>query len=142
MAIEQNNTAERIKGIVPKYMHDYEGFNGRKDYASDTAGGYYAARLSILKKLDALKKKASVLALRFVTNEYWAPLGVWVVREAVGKALDSRGIRFASKELMLEYAASLSFRKYNVDLKRLLANSFLLNNILKQRTLKDFEMNN
>ncbi|MDI3473852.1 MAG: repair protein NreA [Candidatus Woesearchaeota archaeon] len=141
MAIEQDNADKRFKGIVPKYMHDYEGFKGRKDYAYDTAGGYYAARLSILKKLDSIKKRASVLALRFVTKEYWAPLGVWVVREAVGKALDSRGVKFASKELMLEYAASLSFRKYNVDLKRLLANSFILNNILKQRTLKDFEMN-
>ncbi len=124
--------------VVPRYVRDYEGFRGRKDYAEDTAGGYYAARLSILQKLDEIKRTASVLALRFVTKEYWAPLGVWVVREAVKKALEGRGIGFDSQELMLEYSGSLATRKFGVDVKKLLSNSFILNDALKQKTLDGF----
>jgi hypothetical protein len=119
-------------------MRDYEGFRGRRDYAEDTAGGYYAARLSILQKLDEIKRTASVLALRFVTKEYWAPLGVWVVREAVKKALEGRGIGFETRDLMLEYGGSLAARKFGVDVKRLLSNSFILNDVLKQKTLDSF----
>src|SRR3989344_223999 len=37
------NPSDTIKAST-----DYEGFGGRKDYASNTAGGYYAARLPIL----------------------------------------------------------------------------------------------
>jgi len=76
--------------------------------------------------------------LRFVTKEYWAPLGVWVVREAVKKALEGRGIGFDSQELMLEYSGSLATRKFGVDVKKLLSNSFILNDALKQKTLDGF----
>ncbi len=123
---------------VPRHMRDYEGFRGRRDYAEDTAGGYYAARLSVLQKLDEIKRTASVLALRFVTKEYWAPLGVWVVREAVKKALEGRGIGFETRDLMLEYSGSLAARKFGVDVKRLLSDSFILNDVLKQKTLDSF----
>ncbi|MFH1649788.1 MAG: hypothetical protein ABIA93_04525 [Candidatus Woesearchaeota archaeon] len=66
---------------------DYESFEGRKDYVHETAGGYYAARLSILEELSRKKRQAGVLALRIVNDEYFIPLGVWVVREAVRNAM-------------------------------------------------------
>ncbi|MBS3173075.1 hypothetical protein J4399_01825 [Candidatus Woesearchaeota archaeon] len=69
-----------------EFTTDYEGYYGRKSYAINTVGGYYAARFSILQKLTSIKRQATVLALRFITDEYWAPLGVWVVREASKKA--------------------------------------------------------
>ena len=46
------------------YSTDYEPFGGRKYYADNTAGGYYAARLPIVEKLKSMRKQASVLALR------------------------------------------------------------------------------
>jgi len=39
------------------FVSDHEGFSGRKNYAENTAGGYYAARLPILEKLNSLKNR-------------------------------------------------------------------------------------
>ena len=39
---------------------DYELFRGRKNYASNSAGGYYAARLGVLEYLATIKKQAEV----------------------------------------------------------------------------------
>jgi hypothetical protein len=88
--------------------HDFEGYYGRKQYAQETAGGYYATRFSILQHLKAIKRQASVLALRFVTDEYWAPLGVWIVRESVKKAMNAKPIYFSTKEDMMKYASELA----------------------------------
>ena len=73
-----------------KASTDIEGYSGRKNYAFDTAGGYYASRFAILEYLNSIKRQASVIALRVETPSYWAALGVWVVRESVKKALRKR----------------------------------------------------
>lgn len=120
------------------YMADFEPYGGRKEYAEDTGGGYYAARLPILEKLDKLKRQASVLALRFITQEYAVPLGVWVVREAARKAMQSKPINFASKELMLKYAELLVKKKFGHDLNNTLKNSILLKNLKNQKKISQF----
>lgn len=73
-----------------KASTDVEDFYGRKTYASNTAGGYYAARLPILEYLEKEKKQASVIAIRIELPSYWASLGVWVCREAMKKTLDRK----------------------------------------------------
>jgi hypothetical protein len=65
---------------------DSEGLRDRKEYSS-LAGGYYAARLAVLEHLALHGRQASALAVREVSKDYWAPLGVWVVRDAARKAL-------------------------------------------------------
>ncbi len=67
---------------------DYELFQGRKEYVKNTAGAYYAIRLAVLEKLREMKSQFSVLCVREITPEYFAPLGVWVVREGARKALN------------------------------------------------------
>lgn len=67
---------------------DGEGLDGKKGY-SPLAGGYYAARLPVLEYLTEIKRQASVFVLREITPDYWAPLGVWVVREGMRKTLQS-----------------------------------------------------
>ena len=121
-----------------EYMTDYEPYQGRKEYAENTAGGYYASRVAILEKLNKLKKQSSVFCLRFITGEYAVPLGVWVCRESVRKALSNKPIEFASKELMLNYAQILIKRKFNFDLEKILKNSILLKNINQQSKLTKF----
>jgi hypothetical protein len=37
-----------------------------------------------------------VLAIREISEDYWAPLGVWVVREVARKAMSSDPTRFDS----------------------------------------------
>ncbi|MBW2977949.1 hypothetical protein KY331_03830 [Candidatus Woesearchaeota archaeon] len=127
------NTSNNIS-----FMTDYEGYNGRKSYAENCAGGYYAARLPILERLSALKRQGTVLTLRFITGEYAVPLGVWVVREATRKALSNKPIEFADRELMLKYAKNLIKKKFNYDLDNLLKNSVILKNLKNQMKLTRF----
>ncbi|GAB3679722.1 DNA repair protein NreA [Salinarchaeum chitinilyticum] len=63
-----------------------EGYEGRTGYVDETAGAYYASRLGVLEELVERDRQAKALVLREVTDEYWAPVGVWQVREAVRNA--------------------------------------------------------
>ncbi|MBI2546596.1 hypothetical protein HYV81_05450 [Candidatus Woesearchaeota archaeon] len=123
---------------VPKYTTDYEDYYCRKSYVEETAGGYYASRLPALEKLNELKRQSSCLVLRFITDEYSMPLGVWVVREAARKSLSSRQIEFSDKELMLNYAKSLARKKFGLNIEPILRKSSLLQNIKQQSKLSQF----
>ncbi len=71
---------------------DREGFEGRTGYVEETAGAYHASRLGVLEHLESRGRQAKVLVLRHVSDEYWGPVGVWQVREAVRNAFgDERG---------------------------------------------------
>ncbi|MFB6162628.1 MAG: DNA repair protein NreA [Halococcoides sp.] len=66
----------------------HEGQEGRTGYVEETAGAYYAARLGVLEHLRDRDRQAKCLVLREVTDAYWAPVGVWQVREGVRHAFD------------------------------------------------------
>ena len=117
---------------------DYEDVLGRKKYASNTVGGYYAARLGVLEKLKELKRQASILVIRFETPEYWASLGVWVVREAARKTLTSEPFIFDNKEALLSRAKDLAFRTLQFNIDNILNQSILLRNQKQQRRLTSF----
>jgi len=119
------------------YSTDYENYNGRTKYAEECAGGYYAARLAILEKLKELKRQSSILALRFITDEYTIPLGVWVCREATRKSLQEKPLSFASQELMLKYAEQFIKNKFGFELDLLLQQSKLLKQF-NQKKLSDY----
>lgn len=68
------------------FSQDYESFYGRKNYASNVTGAYYANRLAILEYLEKIHRQASVLVLRHITEEYYAPLGVGILRETTREA--------------------------------------------------------
>ena len=74
---------------------DREGYGGKKGYSS-LAGGYYAARTAAVEYLHAIRRQASIFIVREILPDYWAPLGVWVVREAARDALTGDGMRFDS----------------------------------------------
>jgi len=65
-----------------------EGYEGRSGYVDETAGAYYAARLGVLEHLSDVGRQAKALVLREVSDDYWAPVGVWQVRESVRNAFD------------------------------------------------------
>jgi len=117
------------------FMTDYENYDGRNNYAENTAGGYYTVRLAILEKLNEIKKQGSCLALRFITSDYTLPLGVWITREAARKAMSSKRIEFSSKELMLEYARKLIKKRFNLDAEVYLRQSKVLMGINNQSKL-------
>ncbi len=74
---------------------DREDAQAKKQYSS-LAGGYYAARLAVLEHLAGQGRQAGVLAVREISESYWAPLGVWVVREVARSAMRSPPARFGS----------------------------------------------
>jgi len=117
---------------------DYENSFGRKTYAANCVGGYYANRLAILEKLKKIKRSASVLSIRFITDLYYQPLGVWVVREASRMSLSEKEIEFYDKKLMITYAIGLAKKYFNYDLTEILSRSKLLKNIAQQRRLSEF----
>ncbi len=120
------------------YSTDYEGYEGRKEYAEETAGAYYSTRLATLETMKLNKKQSSALVLRFITSEYNIPLGVWVCREATRKSLAEKPLSFASQELMLQYARVLIKQKFGFELDILLKESRLLKEKKEQRKLNQF----
>ena len=92
----------------------------------------------MLEKLKGMRRQASVLALRFITEEYAMPLGVWVTRESARKSLEGKPIEFGSKELMLNYTKLFVKKKFGWDAGKLLTRSKLLSSIKSQTKLAKF----
>lgn len=121
-----------------KASTDYEFYDGRKTYASNCAGGYYASRLPILEYLKSIKRQASVFVLRIETPSYWASLGVWVVRESVRKALAKPSLKISSLQEAKESLRKVGMIKFGYDSSKLLKQSKLLEQIQTQRSLRDW----
>ncbi|MHA1749386.1 MAG: Nre family DNA repair protein, partial [Promethearchaeota archaeon] len=69
------------QNLKPQIMTDYEFYKGRKNYASNITGAYYAARKEICEYLYNIRRQARILIFREVRGGYIVPLGVWVIRE-------------------------------------------------------------
>ncbi len=111
---------------------DFEDYDGRKDYAANVTGGYYAARLAVTEYLKKINKQASVIIYREVSSEYSIPLGVWLIRETIRDAM-KKPYRVYDDI----YAAIASITE-TVKAKEWYKNSKLLNIIKKQCTIDSF----
>lgn len=127
------NPSNEIKAAT-----DFEGYSGRKNYAFNTAGGYYATRFPILEYLNKIKRQGSVLVIRIETPSYWAGLGVWVVRESVKKTLANEKIKFSDRKKFLESAVETCKIRYNFDCSEMLRRSKLIEQINSQRNLREW----
>ena len=126
------------RGRITGEWTDFEDYFGRKTYASNSVGGYYAVRLSILEYLKKIKRQASVFIIRFETEEYWANLGVWVCQATSRKAMNNKYISFYSRENALDFMKNFIFNKMGQDVSNVFKKSKLLNSIREQRNLFDF----
>ncbi len=124
-------------GTEIKASTDIESFSGRKSYAFNTAGGYYAARLPILEYLNSIQRQASVIVLRIETPTYWAALGVWVVRESVRKALQNKMV-FNTREELIESVKKIGQIKYKFDFTDIIHQSKLLRDLKAKRSLREW----
>ena len=120
------------------FATDYEFYEGRKDYASGTSGGYYAARIGVLGYLKNIKRQASVLVIRFETPEYSAPLGVFVVRTAGKITMNNAPFKFNTKEELLKNMNDMIMRRFNYDINNVLNKSLLLKRLNEQKKLFQF----
>jgi len=120
-----------LDGFI-KSMADFENFEGRKNYATNTAGGYYASRLSVCEELVKRKIQGSVLVFREITNEYYASVGVWQVRENVKNAVSSFKVFESLKEVISVFSKNFGF-----DIDSLIFGS-KVNYFSSQKSLFDF----
>lgn len=116
-----------------KIVADWEDWKPKSDY-SPLGGGYYATRLSVLEHLDKERRKGLVLAVREISPDYWAPLGVWVVRETARHTLSQEPRTFETVEKAVgEMAQRLKTRK-----KKWTSESALLERLRNQLKLERF----
>ncbi len=112
---------------------DHEVYIAKRGY-SPLGGGYYAARVSILEHMRTMNRQAMILALREITSDYWAPLGVWVVREVARMTMNSRPLIFETVEEALSDAAL----RIHTPRKEWYPSSRIFSDLLAQRKLADF----
>lgn len=115
---------------TPKILTDTEGPYGRKSYAINTVGGYYAARLAVQEKLVQMRRKAAVVAFREVGKGYAIPLGVWAVRENMRQALRNPSRKFSTIEQALKFIDFHTKTPINFFHRK--------SPLLRQKTLTDF----
>jgi DNA repair protein NreA len=117
-----------------QFSQDYESFQGRKKYAFNITGGYYAMRLPLTEYLIRIKRQATVFIFREIRPEYYAPLGVGVVRETARRALASTPKHFNTIEEALKEMQT----RIEVSTETLKEKSWIIQNYGKQKTLNDF----
>jgi hypothetical protein len=120
----------------PVIVEEYEGFKGRKRYAADEGGGYYAARLAVAEALHTMRRQAGVIVFREIHPRYSVPLGVWVVRETVRDAFRNSGEKFDTKKETFKYIDSRMQAKEGMPLG--IKDFEVLSKILRQKRLTDF----
>ncbi|MFX1296037.1 MAG: hypothetical protein ACFFD2_14455, partial [Promethearchaeota archaeon] len=118
----------------PVIVADSEFYHGRKTYASNVTGAYYAARLAVSEYLGKIRKQAAVIVFREVSGGYIVPLGVWVIRETIRDAFTRPPSIFESLNQVLKYIG----KKFHTPIRGWMKKSAILDNLLKQRTLFDY----
>ena len=95
--------------------HDFESIFKRKTYADNVSGAYYANRLALTEYLEKIKRQASVIVFREISQEYTAPLGVGILRQTSRAAFLQAPKRFDSLQEALQDIQSrlkLPIQKY------------------------------
>ena len=109
-----------------------DGERERKHGYSPITGAYYSARLAVAEHLNRLGRTATVLVVRAVSPDYWAPLGTWVVREATRQALLTPPVECPS------FADAIALLAERLGGYRWLEKSALVPEMRSQRRLSDY----
>ncbi|AWR97777.1 hypothetical protein DFR86_09605 [Acidianus sulfidivorans JP7] len=99
-------------------------------------GGYMAARLSVLEYLEKIRRQSGIIIVREITNEYFAPLGNWHIRETVKNAMENKIAKFDNLKEALSFINTRLQSK--IDLTELKS----IKSILSQKNIEDFFLNN
>ena len=83
-------------------VNDYEGLKGRKSYAR-IGGCYYTGRNMVGEYLNNERRQARVVILRETYPGQQMPMGVWLVREMVRKALEFPYKKYDTLQEAFEY---------------------------------------
>ena len=114
--------------------HDHESFFARKKYADSVTGAYYANRLAVCEYLEKIKRQASCLVFREIRPEYYAPLGVGILRQTSREAFSFPPQKFPS----LQTALSHIQQNLRIPISNYTNKSILLKNLKQQTKLQQF----
>lgn len=82
---------------------DWEEMKPRTKYADRITGAYYAARLGVLEHMLSVGRSGACLIWRDIGEGYWAPVGVWLIRETVREAMKQTPKQFDSLKEAVDY---------------------------------------
>jgi hypothetical protein len=133
-AIEAWISGSTFSGGETQLVQDYETFRGRTKYAYNVTGGYYAMRLPLTEYLTKINRQATVLVFREIRPEYYAPLGVGIVRETTRRAFANPPKYFDT----IEDAIKDMQTRIQLPLDQVKEKSWMLNEYGKQKTIFDF----
>lgn len=121
-------TGNSLWGSGNNVSMDYEFSAGRKRYADQVGGAYYAARLAVFEYLSRIRRQAAAIVLRTIGQEYYSPLGVWVVRETVRNAFSKQPSRYSTINDMIR-TENPGIRGWD-GISRVLGNSYVQKSIM------------
>jgi DNA repair protein NreA len=113
---------------------DHETFFKRKKYADSVTGAYYANRLALTEHLEKIKRQASCIVFREIRPQYYAPLGVGILRETSREAFTKKPEKFNTLQEALNHIQS----NLRQPISNYTTKSYLLNNLGKQKKLQEF----
>ncbi|MCD6084699.1 MAG: hypothetical protein J7J20_04070 [Desulfurococcales archaeon] len=113
---------------------DYEGFRGRRTYAS-IGGCYYAARLATAEHLLSVGRQATAVVLREIYPGFNIPVGVWFVRENL-RAMFRAGL--IAKVSTFEEVVELINKYTDLGANTWLTKSRLIKYLTCSRSLTDY----
>ena len=114
--------------------YDYESFFPRKKYADSVTGAYYANRLAVSEYLDKIKRQGACIVLREIRPEYYAPLGVGILRECSRGAFSKKPEVFDNIKDALECVR----KRLRVDVNYFKEKSKIIKNYGKQRKISEY----
>ncbi len=107
-----------------------ENFWGKYEYMD---GGYMAARLAVMEKLQKEDIQAGIVIIREITSEYYAPVGNWHIRETVRKAMENKISTFDNVSEAFSFVQDrLKDKKVNLFATR------SVSDLVKQKKIEDF----
>ena len=113
---------------------DHESYYGRKDYAENVGGGYYAVRLPVTEYLNKIKRQATVFVMREVHPEYNLPCGVGILREVSRHALSKKYESFSE----LKSALATAQARLRLPIANFTKQSRIINEMKNQTKLNLF----
>ena len=135
VAVKGSLWQEEVGAEQDVFMQDFEGFFPRKTYASHVVGAYYADRLVVSEYLDKIKKQAAIFMCHEERPEYYAPLGVGIIRESLRKMFNQNKPEFPES---IEQALIIMGQRLHAPISRYKKMSWILANYKKQKRLKEF----
>jgi len=94
-----------VWGSSGNVLDDWEETEPRSEYANSITGAYYAARLAVLEHMETIGRSGACMVWRDIGPGYWAPVGVWLIRETVRDAMKRKPTVFDTMSEAISYVA-------------------------------------